>query len=60
MYLTNLDVDYGLCKTSIMHQQLSGYEIEEKLHLGVLEQTKNAKYHWYIGFWWQIQKERNY
>jgi hypothetical protein len=30
-----LDVDYGLCITRIIHQQIGGYKVEEKLHLGV-------------------------
>jgi hypothetical protein len=33
-----LDEDYGLCIISIMHQQLWGYKVEQKLHLRVLEQ----------------------
>jgi hypothetical protein len=33
-----LDVDYRLCITWIIHQQLWGYKVEEKLYLGVREQ----------------------
>jgi hypothetical protein len=31
-------MDYRLCITLITHQQLWGYKVEEKLHLGVREQ----------------------
>jgi hypothetical protein len=37
-----LDVDYRLSITRIIHQQLWGYKIEEKLHLGVREQKKRG------------------
>jgi hypothetical protein len=30
-----LDVDYTICITCIMYQQLWGYKVEEKLYLGV-------------------------
>jgi hypothetical protein len=32
------DEDCRLCITWIIHQQLSGYKVEEKLYLGVREQ----------------------
>jgi hypothetical protein len=31
-------VDYTICVTCIMYQQLWGYKVEEKLYLGVREQ----------------------
>jgi hypothetical protein len=31
-------VDYTICITCIMYQQLWGYKVEEKLYLGVREQ----------------------
>jgi hypothetical protein len=40
-----LDVDYTICITCIMYQQLWGYKVEEKLYLGVREQKK-VEYHW--------------
>jgi hypothetical protein len=33
-------VDYTICITCIMYQQLWGYKVEEKLYLGVREQKK--------------------
>jgi hypothetical protein len=40
-----LDVDYRLCITWIMQQQLLGYKVEEKLYMGVREQkTLNTAY----------------
>jgi hypothetical protein len=33
--LMNECVDYRLCTTLIMHQQLRGYKVEEKIYLGV-------------------------
>jgi hypothetical protein len=38
-------MDYRLCITWIIHQELWGYKVEEKLHLGVSEQ-KRVQYHW--------------
>jgi hypothetical protein len=38
MYI--LDVYYSLCITWIMHQQLCGYKVEEKLYVGVCEQKR--------------------
>jgi hypothetical protein len=35
-----LDVDYTICITFIMYQQLWGYKVEEKLYLGVREQKR--------------------
>jgi hypothetical protein len=35
-----LDVDYRLCVTWIIHQQIWGYKVEEKLYLGVREQKR--------------------
>jgi hypothetical protein len=35
-----LDVDYTICITCIMYQQLWGYKVEEKLYLGVREQKR--------------------
>jgi hypothetical protein len=35
-----LDEDYRLCVTSIIHQQLWGYKVEDKLYLGVREQKR--------------------
>jgi hypothetical protein len=35
-----LHADYRLCITWIIHQQLWGYKVEEKLHLGVREQNR--------------------
>jgi hypothetical protein len=35
-----LDVDYGLCMTSIIHQQVWGYKVENKLHLGGMRRNK--------------------
>jgi hypothetical protein len=35
-----LDVDYTLSITWIMHQQLWGYKVEEKLYVGVREQKR--------------------
>jgi hypothetical protein len=43
-----LDVDYTICITCIMYQQLWGYKVEEKLYLGVREQKRlniTALYH---------------
>jgi hypothetical protein len=40
-------VDYTICVTCIMYQQLWGYKVEEKLYLGVREQKK-VEYHWFI------------
>jgi hypothetical protein len=40
-----LDVDYRLCITWIIHQQLWGYKVEEKLRLVVHEQ-KRIEYYW--------------
>jgi hypothetical protein len=47
--LFNLDVDYRLCITWIIHQQLWGYKVEKKLHLGVREQTGLNTTGLYIG-----------
>jgi hypothetical protein len=33
-------VDYTICITCIMYQQLWGYKVEEKLYLGVREQKR--------------------
>jgi hypothetical protein len=33
-------VDYTICITCIMYQQLCGYKVEEKLYLGVREQKR--------------------
>jgi hypothetical protein len=44
MYII-LDVDYRLCMTWIIYQQLSGYKVEKKLHLGVRKQKKKVEYH---------------
>jgi hypothetical protein len=33
-------VDYTICITCIMYQQLLGYKVEEKLYLGVREQKR--------------------
>jgi hypothetical protein len=33
-----LDIDYKLCTTWIMHQELWGYKVEDELHMGVREQ----------------------
>jgi hypothetical protein len=51
-----LYVDYGLCITWIIHQQLWGYEVEEELHLGVHKQkmlntTAIAHPYWYMDGW---------
>jgi hypothetical protein len=35
-----LDVDYTICITCIMYQQLWGYIVEEKLYLGLREQKR--------------------
>jgi hypothetical protein len=35
-----LDVDYRICITWIIHQQLSGFKVAEKLYLGVREQKR--------------------
>jgi hypothetical protein len=35
-----LDVDYTICITFIMYQQLWGYKVEDKLYLGVREQKR--------------------
>jgi hypothetical protein len=35
-----LGVDYRLCVTWIIHQQLWEYKVEDKLHLGVREQKQ--------------------
>jgi hypothetical protein len=35
-----LDVDYRLCITWIIYQQIWGYKVEEKLHLVVCEQKR--------------------
>jgi hypothetical protein len=35
-----LDVDYTICVTCIMYQQLWGYKVEEKLYLRVREQKR--------------------
>jgi hypothetical protein len=40
-----LDVEYKFCISRIIHQQVSGYKVEEKLHLGYA--NKEVKYHWY-------------
>jgi hypothetical protein len=40
-----LDVDYRLWITWIILQQLGGYKVEDKLHLGAREQIK-FEYHW--------------
>jgi hypothetical protein len=37
IYLIYLDVDYLLYITGNIHQQIWGYKVEDKLHLGVLE-----------------------
>jgi hypothetical protein len=34
------DVDYWLCITWIIHQQLQGSKLEEKLQMGVREQER--------------------
>jgi hypothetical protein len=39
-----LYVDYRLCMTWIVHQQLWGYKVEEKIYLGVRERKK-VEYH---------------
>jgi hypothetical protein len=39
-----LGVDYRLCITEILHQQLCGYNAKEKLHLQDTR-TKKVKYH---------------
>jgi hypothetical protein len=41
-----LDVDYRLCITWIIHQQLWRYKVEEKLRVGAREQ--DVEYHWPI------------
>jgi hypothetical protein len=42
-----LDADYRLYITWIIHQQVPGYKVEQKLHLGVRDQKKKkAEYHW--------------
>jgi hypothetical protein len=33
-------VDYTICITCIMYQQLWGYKVEDKLYLGVREQKR--------------------
>jgi hypothetical protein len=33
-------VDYTICITCVMYQQLWGYKVEEKLYLGVHEQKR--------------------
>jgi hypothetical protein len=38
--LSTRDVDYTICITCIMYQQLWGYKVEEKLYLGVREQKR--------------------
>jgi hypothetical protein len=35
-----MDVDYRLCTVLIIHQQLLGYKVEEKLYLGVRGQKR--------------------
>jgi hypothetical protein len=35
-----LDIDYRLCITWIIHQQICRYKVDEKLHLGVRERKK--------------------
>jgi hypothetical protein len=40
IYSFYLDVHYRLCITCIIHQQLWGYRVEDKLHLGVREQKR--------------------
>jgi hypothetical protein len=35
-----LDVDYTICITCIMYQQLWRYKVEENLYLGVREQKR--------------------
>jgi hypothetical protein len=35
-----LGEDYRLCITLIIHQQLLGYKVEEKLYFGVREQER--------------------
>jgi hypothetical protein len=37
-------VDYTICITCIVYEQLWGYKVEEKLYLGVREQKK-VEYH---------------
>jgi hypothetical protein len=44
----SVTVDYAICITCIMYQQLWGYKVEEKLYLGVREQKK-VEYHWVRG-----------
>ena len=41
-----LGVDYRLYITSIMHQQIWGYKVEEKIYLVVLRKKK-FEYHWF-------------
>jgi hypothetical protein len=38
-----LHVDYRLCTTLIIHEQLWGYKVEDKLHLGVKVKKKKSK-----------------
>jgi hypothetical protein len=47
-----LDVDYKICITCIMYQQLWGYKVEEKLYLGVHEQKSlNTTVLAYVIYW---------
>jgi hypothetical protein len=39
-----------MCTTRMIHQQLWGYKIENKLHLGGTR-TKNVEYHWSTRIW---------
>jgi hypothetical protein len=50
-----LDVEYRTRMTSIIHQQLWGYRIKKKLHLGVRDQ--NVEYNFSTAFIWHLFKK---
>jgi hypothetical protein len=51
MHLFILDVDYRLCITWIIQQQLRGYKVEEELHLRVPKRLNTIGQ---VGYYWRF------